>query len=96
MQNPAEPVKPVSQASRSSQGATYSPWCASARGTMKPSSPSAAITSRSAASRGGPWSGRAVTSNDWNITPPSLVVKYLGESRRDGGRAPCARLNSPA
>ena len=48
---PAEPVKPVSQASRSAPVGTYSFWCSSARGTTKPSSPRFASSSRSAATR---------------------------------------------
>ena len=44
---PAEPVKPVSQASRSDDFGTYSPWCSSARGTMKPSSDSSFSLARS-------------------------------------------------
>jgi hypothetical protein len=48
---PAEPVKPVSQASRSSAGGTYSFWWRSARGTMKPSRPRRCNSARKAASR---------------------------------------------
>ena len=48
---PAEPVKPVSQASRSAWGGTYSPWCSSARGIAKPCNPSCASRPRSAATR---------------------------------------------
>ena len=45
-------MKPVSQASRSAQGGTYSFWYSSARGTMKPSRPRRANSARSAATRG--------------------------------------------
>ena len=49
MASPAEPVKPESQARRSSHAATYSFWCSSARGTRKPSSPRRASSARKAA-----------------------------------------------
>src|SRR5581483_9034633 len=48
---PAEPLKPVSQQSRSACGGTYSPWCSSARGTRQPASPWRFSSPRSAASR---------------------------------------------
>ncbi len=51
MAAPAEPVKPVSQASRSSLAGTYSFCWRSARGTMKPSSPRRASSARKAATR---------------------------------------------
>ena len=52
MATPAEPVKPVSQASRSSEGGRYSLWWQSACGTMKPVSPRRASSVRSAMTRG--------------------------------------------
>ena len=61
---PAEPVKPVSQASRSSEAGTYSFWWRSARGTMKPVRPRRASSVRSAATRGALAVGSAGSSND--------------------------------
>ena len=49
MAAPAEPVKPVSQASRCSDAGTYSFWWRSECGTMKPVKPRRANSVRSAA-----------------------------------------------
>ena len=51
MAKPAVPVNPVSQASRASQGATYSPWCASNRGTIRASTCCRFICSRKSVAR---------------------------------------------
>src|SRR5690606_24296835 len=83
MQNPADPVKPVSQPSRWSAGATYSPWWASARGTMNPSSPARASSALSAASRGGPWSGQEGDAKRWNN--PDLAFAGGRKLRRATG-----------
>src|ERR1700722_1361830 len=62
---PAEPVKPVSQASRSSAAGTYSFWWRSARGTMKPVNPRWASSVRSALTRGALAAPSGGSSNDW-------------------------------
>ena len=61
---PAEPVKPVSQASRSSDAGTYSFWWRSDRGTMNPVRPRRANSVRSAATRGALAARSAWSSND--------------------------------
>src|SRR5205823_276163 len=62
---PAEPVKPVSQASRCSAPGTYSFWWRSARGTTKPVSPRWASSVRSALTRGALAAPAGASSNDW-------------------------------
>ncbi len=62
---PAEPVKPVSQASRSSQAGTYSFCWRSERGTIQPVKPRRASSVRSAATRGPLAARSARSSNDW-------------------------------
>jgi hypothetical protein len=52
-------INPESQARRSSQAATYSLWCWSARGTRNPSSPSRASSARKAAILIAPCEGSA-------------------------------------
>jgi hypothetical protein len=55
---PADPEKPVSQASRSADLGTYSPWCSSARGTMKPSSEAPELGAKGGDALGTLWSDR--------------------------------------
>src|ERR1700736_863650 len=77
---PAEPVKPVSQASRSSDGATYSFCCWPARGTTKPVSRRRASSSRNADSRAASATPVSGSSNVWNWA--SNMALILG-SRHD-------------
>src|SRR5580700_9813303 len=65
MAAPAEPVKPVSHASRSSAAGTYSFWWRSARGTMKPVNPRWASSVRNALTRGAVAAPSGASSNDW-------------------------------
>src|SRR5262249_38580853 len=62
---PAEPVNPVSHASRSSQAGTYSFCWRSARGTMQPVKPRRVSSVRSAATRGALAARWSRSSNDW-------------------------------
>ncbi len=65
MATPAEPVKPVSQASRFSDAGWYSFCCKSACGTIQPVRPRRASSVRNAASRGPLAPRSARSSNDW-------------------------------
>jgi transposase len=63
---PADPVKPVSQARRSSPGGRYSFIWRSAWGTTKPSSPRRASSARKAATRGAACAASGGSSKVWN------------------------------
>src|ERR1700722_5289177 len=89
MARPADPVKPVSQASRSSDGGTYSFWKRSVRGTMKPSSPRTLSSARYAATRGAVAPGSARSSNDWKSASNMRV--NLGGRPGGGNPAPSPR-----
>src|SRR5262249_54933940 len=81
---PAEPVKPVSQASRSSDAGTYSFWCRSARGTMKPVKCRRANSVRTALTRWALAARSAWSSNDWKRA--SNMAAIYG--RRSGAAMP--------
>ena len=65
MARPAEPVKPDSQARRSSEGGTYSFCCSSARGTTNPVRLRRASSSRNADSRAVSATPASGSSNVW-------------------------------
>ena len=87
---PAEPVKPVSQASRSAHGGTYSFWKRSARGTMKPSRPRLASSARSAATRGALSARSLRSSNDWKWASNMTAIYEAGTPSGNAGAGPLA------
>ena len=66
---PAEPVKPVAQASRSLAAGRYSFWCSSSCGITKPSRPCAAMAARISGACSRPKAGVVVSSKVWRMPP---------------------------
>ena len=79
---PAEPVKPVSHASRSACPGTYSDWCSSARGTTKPCTPADAIAARSAAMRPAPAARSPASSKLWKRVAVGVSLMVDGLTTR--------------
>src|SRR5882724_1278970 len=92
MATPAEPLKPVSHFSRAERSATYSPWCSSARGTMKPSRPLVAIHCRSSATRGLPTAGSPAESKVWNMAGPPVFGATVAHDPENRNRFSTARI----